>query len=447
MDIFNTREIAIGIWLLVFAVFVVLIRSTRESLLPVLNALFKPKILTPVFLLSICVALIVFVLYEAGVWKVSQLKNTTIWYFSVALLSIFRIPQIKDDDNYFRNEVKNSLKLVVVLEFVIAFYTFPLLVELVIVPVVTFLIILQAFSETKQLYIQVSRLLANILTAFGCGLIIYAGYMLITEPSKFFHAGTLSDFVLPIVLTITFLPFLFVLTVYVRYEILLIRIEFLYQIESERRRAKRTALFGFHIRTSLLKRWLHYIQVYRPREPDAFRKSVRYVKAQAKNEKNPPKIPISKGWSPYRASKFLSEIDLETGDYNQDGLDTSRWYSMSKYLDVGEGPSPNNIAFYVEGNAQCASRLKLVANVNDIAGAQVLRSHLLTAVEKLMMEALGVSPPAKLIDAINDEVSLSAHISGKRIDFIKESWPSLKGYELRFYLANNSTVDDDGANC
>ncbi len=444
MDIFNNREIAIGIWLLAFAAFAVSIRSVRQSLPSLCKTLFCRQILIPLFLMFTYIAVIVLVLYETGVWTTSQLKNTLLWTFSVAILSTFRIPQITDDETYFRTALKDNFKIIVVLEFVVAFYTFSLLAELVIVPAVTLLVTLQAFSEIDRRYKQVGQLLAKLLTAIGCGLVLYAGLMLTTEPSSFFKAGTLSDFVLPIVLTILFLPFLFGLNLYVQYEALFTRIKFLYQTDSERRRAKRTALFGLHIRTPLLKRWLRYIQRHRPRDPAELRKSVHYVKAQVRNEKNPPHVSICRGWSPYLASKFLSELDLATGDYIQDAFDPNQWYSNSKYLDVNGGLIPNNIAFYVEGDEHCAKRLQLVANVNEIPSVQTLRIQFLEAIETLIAEALECSVPPQLITAVNDENSLSIDVSGKRIDFVKEFWPSQRGYELRFYLSNDGTVGTDG---
>lgn len=437
MEIFNNREIALGIWLFVFAAFAISIKSVRQALPPVWQAICHPKILTPIFLMFAYVSIVVFALYTADLWTAKQLKNTILWTFSVAVVSMFRIPQIADDETYFRKALMNNFKIIAVLEFVIAFYTFSLLAELLIVPAVTFLVTLQAFSETEQKYRQVGQLLANLLTAIGFGLILYSGVMLATEPTLFFQAGTFSDFALPLVLTVLHLPFLFVFSLYMQYETLFTRIQFLYQTDSERRLAKRTALFGLHFRTPLLKRWLRYIQRHRPRELDEFRRSVRYVKTQAKNEKNPPSIPICKGWSPYLASKFLSALDLETGDYIQDGLDASQWYSSSNYLDVNGGPLPNNIAFYVEGDEQCATTLKLVANVNHVPSGQTLRIRLIAAVEKLLEKAVGCAAPSELVSAINDEVAIAMNVSGKRIDFLKESWPSLRGYELRFYLSNN----------
>ena len=441
MDIFNNREIAIGIWLLVFAAFAISIRTVRASLPSLWNTLFCSQILVPLFLMITYIAIVVLILSEAGIWSTIQLKNTIFWTFSVAILSMFRIPHITEDENYFRGAIRDNFKFIAVFEFVVAFYTFSILVEMVIVPAVTLLVTLQAFSETERRYKQVARLLANFLTIFGLCLILYAGYMLATAPSSFFHADTLSNFILPIVLTILFLPFLFSLTLYAHYEALFTRITSLYQTEPERRRAKQTALFGFHIRTTLLKRWLRYVQAHRPREPDAFRRSVDYVKTQVQNEKNPPKVPICRGWSPYLASKFLAEMELSTGDYYQEALDASQWYSSSKYLDINGGLMPNNIAFYVEGDEHCANSLKLVANVNDIPSIQTLRIRYLAAVEKLMTEALQRSTPPELVGAINNEVAMSIRISGKRVDFVKESWPNQRGYELRFFLSNNGTLD------
>ena len=440
MEIFNNREIALGIWLFVFAAFAISIKSVRQALPSVWQAICHPKILTPIFLMLAYVSIVVFALYTADLWTVKQLKNTILWTFSVAIVSMFRIPQIADDEAYFRKALLNNFKIIAVLEFVIAFYTFSLLAELLIVPAVTFLVTLQAFSETEQKYRQVSRLLANLLMAIGCGLILYSGLMLVTEPVLFFQSGTFSDFALPIALTVLYLPFLFVLSLYAQYEVLFTRIQSLYQSNSERRRAKRAALFGLHFQISLLKRWLRYIQRHRPRELDEFRRSVHYVKTQAKNEKNPPPIPICKGWSPYLARKFLSALDLETGDYIQDGLDASQWYSSSNYLDVNGGPLPNNIAFYVEGDEQCATTLKLVANVNHVPSVQTLRIRFTAAVEQLLEKAIACAAPSELVSAINDEVAISIIVSGKKIEFVKESWPSLRGYELRFYLSSRDTT-------
>ena len=76
------------------------------------------------------IAIVVLILSGADFWNMTQLKNTILWTFSVAILSMFHIPQIMENDDYFRNAIRDNFKLIAVFEFVVAFYTFPLLVEL-----------------------------------------------------------------------------------------------------------------------------------------------------------------------------------------------------------------------------------------------------------------------------------------------------------------------------
>lgn len=437
MEIFNNREIAIGIWLLGFVAFSASIRSIRQSLRDIWKIIACRQILTLVLLVLTYVASAVLLLHEIGLWSTSQLKNTIFWTLSVAFVSMFRVPQIAEDESYFRNAIKDCFKIIAVLEFVIAFYTFSLLAELVIVPVVTFLVMLQTFSEAGQRDKRVSQVLSNVLATFGCVLLLYACYMLAVEPHAFFQVDTFSDFVLPIALTILFFPFLFAFSLYVQYESLFTSIQLLYKTESERRRAKRAALLGLHVRTKLLNRWLRYVQRHRPREADELRQSIRYVRTQVKNERNPPKIPICQGWSPYLAGNFLLSMELGTRDYYNDGLDPVKWHSNSTYFDVGEGAMPNSIAYYIEGNERCATKLKLVANVNDLGSAQTLKVHFLKAIEQLNAKALGCSVPSEMLAAIKDEVPISVNVAGKRATFVKELWPGQRGYDLRFCLCND----------
>ena len=47
---------------------------------------------------------------------------------------MFRIPQIAEDKHYFSNAIKDNFKVFAVVEFIVAFYTFKLWVELLIIP-------------------------------------------------------------------------------------------------------------------------------------------------------------------------------------------------------------------------------------------------------------------------------------------------------------------------
>ena len=434
MDIFNNREIAVGVWILIFSCFIASNGPVRGSIPELLKSFFCLPILTSLALMTGYIVLVVFGLSSAELWDVSQLKNTIFWGLTVAFVSMFHLSKITEDDHYFINAVKDNFKLVVILEFVIAFHTFPLFVELLIVPVASMLVLMQVFVEGEKEYSGLAVLVEKLLTIFGGFLIVYAGYMLVTEPKSFFQAGTLTDFTLPIVLTLLFLPFMFMLALYACYENAFLRINFLYESHALRRHAKHTALFGFHMRTTLLRRWLRYIQSNRPSSRESIKDSAQQVKLYANREKNPSPVPLSKGWSPYLACKFLNEEGLEAKDYRHEALDKTRWYACSSYLEVSDDLFPNDVIYYVEGDEFIARTLKLVVNFNEIGAVAATLKRFTDIAEKLIETALHADMSPEIREAINTETSKCFIVSGKTAEVVKEFWPNRQGYKLKFYL-------------
>jgi len=134
MSIFNTREIAIGIWVTLFFVWALTQPSIRESLSKVLFILTKKVILIPLALMAGYIGFMVWGLNKLGLWEVSQLKNTILWSGSVAFVSLIRLNDIANNPDYFKTTLKDNLRLITILEFVVGFYTFPLWSELLLVP-------------------------------------------------------------------------------------------------------------------------------------------------------------------------------------------------------------------------------------------------------------------------------------------------------------------------
>ena len=118
MDIFNNREIALAIWLSVGIAFAASQPSVRDAFYGVWKAFFRRMILVPLGLMAVYIILIVLCLNETGLWDLGQLKNTILWSVLVAAVSMFRLPQIAEDEHYFRNALKDNFKVVAVLEFV-----------------------------------------------------------------------------------------------------------------------------------------------------------------------------------------------------------------------------------------------------------------------------------------------------------------------------------------
>ena len=280
---------------------------------------------------------------------------------------MFRIfPQ---DENSFRNAIKDNFRATAALEFVVAFYAFSLWVELLIVPVTTVLVAMQAVAEGKKDYNLVEKLLSNLLSLFGLSLLVYAIYKLAADFANFAQPGILTDFSLPLLLSVLFLPFLFIFAIFANYDREFRLLKLRIRDDDLRRYAKHTALLSFHVRTGLLRRWRRNIHLKTPTNRSELKASITQVKELAAREKNPVFVPPEQGWSPYHASKFLANEGLITSDYHQGSFDYGLWFADSEDLKIGDDILPDYISYHIEGDEFIARRLKLKIDLfaTDIA--------------------------------------------------------------------------------
>jgi len=110
MDVFNNREIAILIWAILFLGWCLSQENIRSSLKTVVKAAFAKRLLTVYGAMLFYIVTLIYCLHELDIWELGQLKNTIIWMFAVALLSVFRCNSILEDPHYFRKAVKVTEK-------------------------------------------------------------------------------------------------------------------------------------------------------------------------------------------------------------------------------------------------------------------------------------------------------------------------------------------------
>lgn len=363
MDILSNRESATLIWIALGLGYCVSQPSVRHALGGVIRAFQQDSILAASILFFDYVGLTVWLLYEAGLWDLDQLKNTFLWALTAGGVSIYRAATNDDKEGLLGKWVADNLKIVVIIEFVVNFYSAPLLVELMLVPTLALLGALLAFAEGKKEYRPAARFLSSLLVFAGLILTACALYRIVSAFGEFATLHTLQDFYTPPLLSFLLLPFLFGLLVHVTYENAFLRLMNSIPDSQLRAYAKRQAALTFRSNFESLRRWSRNSSLSRPQNEDEVDKGIQEVVAARIRERNPPDVPPEDGWSPYKAVKFLTEHGLETNDYHRVFEDT--WHAASSYLEIGDKPLPNNIAYYVEGNVQTAKRLKLVLSVNN----------------------------------------------------------------------------------
>jgi hypothetical protein len=251
----NNREIALVAWLLVLVVAVLVYRGTRGSALAVLKTVASPQMLIPLLAIVAYISLVLAGAYKVGAWDFSLLKTTLFWFFAAALVMFFTANEATRNNGYFRKVVIRNLQLAVVLEFVVNLYVFNLVVELALVPVLAFIAMLGAYAETEPQYKPVRTLTTVVTTGFGLYLLGYAIVQIVRDFEGFATLRNLNDFMLPIILTLVLIPFLYVLALYMAYQLMFTRLRFLIKDRRLARFAKWQVFKTCRIRLSKVNRF------------------------------------------------------------------------------------------------------------------------------------------------------------------------------------------------
>lgn len=245
LQVLSSRETSILIWSLI--IFSILIFIARKEFLNVLKALFHYKIILPLICFGIYCSLIVLILYKVNFWNLNLMKDTVIWFFSAGLIVFFNANKIHNT-NYFTQILKDNLKVIIFLEFVLNFYTFSLITELILIPFITFITIMYEYSKYTMLkkpeHAKVNKFLKSILSLFGIILLISAIGRLITEFKNLFTIDNVKSIYLPIILTIFSFPFYYFLALSMIYEEFFIRINFMFKDQKLKKELKKQILIN-----------------------------------------------------------------------------------------------------------------------------------------------------------------------------------------------------------
>ncbi len=214
----NNREIAIGIWLLATFIISLSKRNIRSSLQNFLGAFFSK---TSVFILLLMIAYlssIVFALKLFSLWNIYLLKDTIIWFVFVGAPISYSIFASHDNEKVFSGFLIDNLRFTVLVEFLVNSYTFPLLGELILVPVVTIIFMILGYTSVFRENKNVEDLITKILGFIGLGILIFVLFNLFTNYENIVTYQKLQELLLPLVFSFLFIPFIYIVMLYIAYE-------------------------------------------------------------------------------------------------------------------------------------------------------------------------------------------------------------------------------------
>jgi hypothetical protein len=223
--IFNNREIALLLWIALI-VMAVLLSKLRKSLVPIFKILTGKMFLIIFSLIGAYLYGIILLLKNLEVWQSSNLKDVLFWLFSVGLILVFKINEAKSNA-YFKGIFLSAIKWTIVLEFIVNLYSFSLLTEIIILPVLVFLAMTQAVAEMDEKHKMVSKFLQNVIAIAGLTIFSYSLYKTIVNFDDVLTFQNLVSFLLPSTITILFIPFVYFLALYSTYESYFIHLDFM----------------------------------------------------------------------------------------------------------------------------------------------------------------------------------------------------------------------------
>lgn len=198
-------------------------------------------------------------LNATGLWDYSQIKNTIIWCVTVATIMTYRSSTISNNKHFFKNAALDNLKAIIVLEFIINVHSFNIWIELILVPLSTFLAMLLAYSELDEKYNKLTTIINKTLMYLGTALIFHAAYKIYIDIPSFVTYSNFQGFMLPPILSITFLPFMYFIALFMCYETLFVRFGFYSKDPAILRHAKQITLQSFNINLYNLKQWSDFV--------------------------------------------------------------------------------------------------------------------------------------------------------------------------------------------
>ncbi|WP_233879917.1 hypothetical protein [Virgibacillus halodenitrificans] len=224
-DIFSSREIASGIWIIIFLIFILSKATIRNSLFNVIRVATAKQLIIPMVIIIIYSTILVLIFSLFSFWQSKYIKDITFWVLFVGIPVIFGAIT-NNEDNYFMNIIKKNFKFIIVIEFLLSTITFSILTELILLPFLTFLILLETVATTKAQYYKVKSLLSFIIALAGFSILGLTLKKALESYVTFNSLDLLIKFSIPIVLSFLFVPIVYCFAIYSEYEQLFISLRF-----------------------------------------------------------------------------------------------------------------------------------------------------------------------------------------------------------------------------
>lgn len=258
----TNRELATLILLGVLIVLMFAIPKWRKTVVPafgkVVRAALVPSILAVFGLFLLWCGVWVVLGALLGYWDLSLIKDTVIIVLTVGFPILFRSVNAKSGTAIVRQIGKETVAVSALLFFYLNLEPFPLWVELLVQPLLTFLVMMQFVASREARHKQLHSCLTVVITIAGIGILAWATIQLILGAADRDWVATVRELALSIWLPLVMFPFFYGVTFYAAAQKITRRLRRIYKPPASRR-ATLAAVLGLHFR---LKWAREFVPVY-----------------------------------------------------------------------------------------------------------------------------------------------------------------------------------------
>lgn len=224
MLIFTTREIAVFIYVIFFTIFFLVNKKTRTSVFSVNKSVYNINLVVPLLIVLLYAALFVWTCTYLPFWDWIYIKDIVFWVLFAGVPVCFNAVEEKLEKHYFRNIIIENLKFAALVEFITSTFTFHIAIELILQPILVIFIILQSMADKKSLLLK--KNIDWIFGVVGFVILAFTAKIAIDSIGNIQFVDILVGLVLPIILSVLYLPIAYFFAVYAKYEILFMRMGF-----------------------------------------------------------------------------------------------------------------------------------------------------------------------------------------------------------------------------
>ena len=217
-------------------------KGVRTSVYQVIKGLFAQKVLLPILGAYVYLSGFTFLLYKLGFWSTAILRETILFYLFTSVALLFKYVK-KSAELASKKYWNEALSVLVVIEFYINAYTFSYFAELLIQVVIVIAWIMANADMITTEKTRVHGCFSVVYYVFLSVIFIYSIYRMVSAGIDNFSYDTVVPLVYPVVGTILYYPYLYLLAVYAEYELWMIAIERSSRGDWDEYKKRRKAIF------------------------------------------------------------------------------------------------------------------------------------------------------------------------------------------------------------